>query len=129
MIRLSQDHEARKSDFFLLRQKIQKLIPDSTLVVDIWQVPSGIAIVAPTSAKAATILQYKNAIENRFGNAKVERQEKWSTFVIGPLPKSVPTLDRKKDPLDGLILEEPELTAIRDVAPIRHVEWTKCSKL
>ncbi|RKF65322.1 putative effector protein, partial [Golovinomyces cichoracearum] len=38
-----------------------------------------------------------------------------------PLPKSVPTLDGKKDPLDGLILEEPGLASIRDEAPIRHI--------
>ncbi|KAI0998239.1 hypothetical protein K3495_g9956 [Podosphaera aphanis] len=72
MVRLGPDQEARKADSYELRQAIQKLVPDSTLVSDVWSVPSGVAILAPTSAKAATILQAKSAIENRFGNALVE---------------------------------------------------------
>ncbi|POS82043.1 hypothetical protein EPUL_006227, partial [Erysiphe pulchra] len=72
-IRLSPDHEARKAELLLLRKQLQRLIPDPTLVVDAWQVPSGISIFAPTPAKAATILQYKDAIALRFGNATFER--------------------------------------------------------
>ncbi|KAI1003145.1 hypothetical protein K3495_g5056 [Podosphaera aphanis] len=87
MIRLGPENEARKAGAFELRQTIQKLIPDGNLVSDVWTVPSGVAILAPTAAKAATILQPKSAIENRFGNALVERQETWSTFVIGPIRK------------------------------------------
>ncbi|KHJ31787.1 putative effector protein [Erysiphe necator] len=58
MIRLRKDHEVRKTDSFLLRQQIQKLIPDPTLVSDAWHAPSGITILAPSPAKAAAILQY-----------------------------------------------------------------------
>ncbi|KHJ30024.1 hypothetical protein EV44_g4105 [Erysiphe necator] len=110
MIRLDKDHEARKVDTFLLRQQIQKLIPDSSLVCDVWHTPSSIVILAPTPAKAAAIMQYKDIIANRFGNAIVERQESWTTFIIGPLPKLVTTIDGPQDPLDGLILQEPGLT-------------------
>ncbi|KHJ33435.1 hypothetical protein EV44_g4304 [Erysiphe necator] len=56
LIRLGHDHEARKAELFLLRQQIQSLIPDPSLVSDAWQAPSGIAILAPTPAKAATLL-------------------------------------------------------------------------
>ncbi|KHJ30061.1 putative effector protein [Erysiphe necator] len=79
IIRLDSNHEARKSDSFQLRQTIQNLVPDKTLVTDVWKVPSGVAILAPTPAKAATLMQYKKDIENRFGNAVVERQETWTT--------------------------------------------------
>ncbi|KHJ34265.1 putative effector protein [Erysiphe necator] len=56
MIRLAPDHKARKFGTFELRQTIQKLVPDSSLISDVWNVPSGVAILAPTPAKAATIL-------------------------------------------------------------------------
>ncbi|POS81913.1 hypothetical protein EPUL_006680, partial [Erysiphe pulchra] len=69
MIRLGKDHEARISNSFLLRQQIQTLILDRTLVSDAWQSPSRITILALTPEKAATILQYKDAIARRFGNA------------------------------------------------------------
>ncbi|KHJ33276.1 putative effector protein [Erysiphe necator] len=82
IIRLGPDHEARKTGSFELRQKIQQLIPDKSLIADVWTVPSGVAILAATPAKAATLLQYKEAIENRFGDAIVERQETWTTFVL-----------------------------------------------
>ncbi|KHJ36239.1 putative effector protein [Erysiphe necator] len=72
IIRLSPDHEARKISSFELRQKIQLLIPDKTLIADVWTVPSGVAILAPTPAKAAALLQFKEVIENRFGDACVE---------------------------------------------------------
>ncbi|KAI1001781.1 hypothetical protein K3495_g6425 [Podosphaera aphanis] len=94
MIRLGPEHEARKAGAFEPRQTIQKLIPDSNLVSDVWTVPCGVAILAPTAARAATILQSKNAIENRFGNAVVERQETWLTFVIGPIKKSAASTGR-----------------------------------
>ncbi|POS84123.1 hypothetical protein EPUL_003235 [Erysiphe pulchra] len=93
MIRLSPDHEARKAEPLLLRQQLQGLIPKLTLVVDVWQVPSGISILAPTPAKAATILQYKDAIALRFGNATVERHKIWTTFILGPIPKLITILD------------------------------------
>ncbi|POS87409.1 hypothetical protein EPUL_001148, partial [Erysiphe pulchra] len=58
-------NENIKSSNTPIRQ-IQKLIPDSSLVCDVWHAPSGIAILAPTPAKAAAILQYKDLIANRF---------------------------------------------------------------
>ncbi|POS81774.1 hypothetical protein EPUL_005764, partial [Erysiphe pulchra] len=67
MIRLGPEHEARKTGAFELRQKVQELVSDKLLVSDAWAVPSGVAILAPTPAKAAAILQNKTAIENRFG--------------------------------------------------------------
>ncbi|KHJ33478.1 hypothetical protein EV44_g4315 [Erysiphe necator] len=75
MVRLNSEHEARKTEPFLLRQQIQRMIPGPSLVADAIVVPSGVAILAPTPAKAATILQYKEIIAQRFGNAVVERQE------------------------------------------------------
>ncbi|KHJ35584.1 hypothetical protein EV44_g4126 [Erysiphe necator] len=125
IIRLSPDHETRKISSFELRQKIQLLIPNKTLIADVWTVPSGVAILAPTPAKAAALLQFKEVIENRFGDACVERQETWTTFVVGPIPKKIRSLDGVHDPLDGLLHEE--LASIRDVVPIRHVSWTRRS--
>ncbi|KAI0995571.1 hypothetical protein K3495_g12607 [Podosphaera aphanis] len=126
MIRLSPDHEARKSGTFELRQTIQKLVPDSSLVSDVWSVPSGVAILAPTPAKAAAISQAKTVIEERFGNATVERQETWTKFVIGPIQKKVRCLDDFRDPIDGLLLEE--LASVREAVPIRYINWTKRSQ-
>ncbi|POS82675.1 hypothetical protein EPUL_004066 [Erysiphe pulchra] len=73
MIRLEHDH--------------QRTLPDPSLMADAMQLPSAIAILAPTPAKVAEILQYKDVIAQRFGKAVVERQESWKTFIIGPLPK------------------------------------------
>ncbi|CAD6502819.1 BgTH12-05408 [Blumeria graminis f. sp. triticale] len=109
MIRLDREHEARKADPFLLRQQVQRLIPDPSIVVD------------------ACILQHSEAIAARFGNATVERQETWTTFVVGPIPKKVNTLDRAYDPLEGLLLEEPAIRAIKDDTPIRHIAWKRRS--
>ncbi|CAD6498810.1 BgTH12-04469 [Blumeria graminis f. sp. triticale] len=36
IIWLDREHEARKADPFLLRQRVQRLIPDPSLVVDAW---------------------------------------------------------------------------------------------
>ncbi|CAD6500718.1 BgTH12-06425 [Blumeria graminis f. sp. triticale] len=109
MIRLDREHEARKVDPFLLRQQVQRLIPDPSLVVD------------------ACILQHSEAIAARLGNATVERQETWTTFVVGPIPKKVNTLDGAYDPLEGLLIEDPAIRAIKDDTPIRHIAWTRRS--
>ncbi|KAI0997396.1 hypothetical protein K3495_g10789 [Podosphaera aphanis] len=95
--------------------------------VDGWQFPSGIAVLALTPAKAAIILRYKEAIAARFGNAKVERQEAWTTFVVGPLPKKISTLDGVVDLIDGLIQAEPSIAAIKDSMLIHQIAWNRRS--
>ncbi|KHJ32858.1 hypothetical protein EV44_g4159 [Erysiphe necator] len=122
IIRLDLNHEARKSNPFQLRQTIQNLVPDKNLVSDVWKVPYGVAILAPTPAKAATLMQYKKEIENRFGNSVVERQEAWTTFVVEPIPKKIRGLEGLLDPMNGTLLEE--LGHIRDIMPIRYIGWT-----
>ncbi|POS84524.1 hypothetical protein EPUL_002048 [Erysiphe pulchra] len=119
MIRPTKDHQARKEEPLTIRKQIQKLIPDPSLVSDAWQVLSGIALLAPTPAKAAILL--------KCGNAVVERQESWATFIIGYLLKRTTIMEREKDTLDDLLLQEPGLARIRDEVPIRLVAWTKRS--
>ncbi|KHJ31550.1 hypothetical protein EV44_g3688 [Erysiphe necator] len=109
MIRLNPDHEARKSGSFELRQTMQKLVPDSSLVTDAWIALSGIAVLAPTPAKAAAILQAK--------------KEAWTTFVIGPIQKMKKSLDGFCDPVDGLLQED--LAHINDVVPMREMGWAR----
>ncbi|CAD6502426.1 BgTH12-05019 [Blumeria graminis f. sp. triticale] len=91
------------------------------------RVPFGVAVLDASPAKAASILQQSEAIAARFGNATVERQETRTTFVIGPIPKKVNTLDGAYDPFEGLLLEEPAIRAIKDDTPIRHIAWTRRS--
>ncbi|POS86246.1 hypothetical protein EPUL_001155, partial [Erysiphe pulchra] len=93
---------------FELRQKIKELLSD------IWSVPSGIAILALTPAKAASIMLSKAAAEGRIGNATVEQREKWTTLVIGLIPKRVRCLDGMQDPMEGLLQEELA-TSIKNV--------------
>ncbi|KAI1003210.1 hypothetical protein K3495_g4993 [Podosphaera aphanis] len=107
-------------------QTIQNLVPDSSLVSDVWSVPSGVAILAPTPAKAAAISQAKTVIEERFDIATVERQETWTTFVIGPIQKKVRCLDDFRDSMDGLLLEE--LASVREAVPTRYINWTRRSQ-
>lgn len=71
MIRLGPEHEARKTGAFELRQTIQKLIPDSNLVSDVWPVPSEVAILAPTAAKAATSFSQR-------AQSKIDLVTRWS---------------------------------------------------
>jgi hypothetical protein len=53
----------------------------------------------------------------------VERQEKWTTFIVGPIPKRIQTIDRIIDPVaEGLI--HTELQLVHDNIPIHRLEWT-----
>ncbi|POS86770.1 hypothetical protein EPUL_002708 [Erysiphe pulchra] len=69
-----------------------------------------------------------NAIALRFGNATVERQETWTTFILSLIPKLITTLDGKCDPLEKFILQEPGFASDRDEVLIRHIAWTNRSK-
>ena len=51
----------------------------------------------------------------------MERQDSWATFVVGPLPKHVTTLDGALDPIGGLLLQDPGLASILDDVSIRHI--------
>ncbi|KHJ35434.1 hypothetical protein EV44_g3664 [Erysiphe necator] len=63
MVRLNSELEARKTEPFLLQQQIQLMISDPSIVADAIVVLSGVAILAPTPAKAATILEKEVFIE------------------------------------------------------------------
>ncbi|KHJ31175.1 putative effector protein [Erysiphe necator] len=75
IIRLSSNHEARKTESFELWQKVQSFLYDKSLITDAIFFPSGVAILAPSPSKAATLMQFKDTIEKIFGEATVERQE------------------------------------------------------
>lgn len=119
MIRLSPNHESQKTGAYELKQIIKKLVPDNSLVSDVWTVPSGVAILAPTLAKAASILLAKAEIEKRFGNATVEHQETWTKLVIGPITKRIRCIDGSRDPMDGLL--QDELTSVWKVMSIKYM--------
>ncbi|POS82212.1 hypothetical protein EPUL_004623 [Erysiphe pulchra] len=107
MIRLGSNHEARKSGSFELRQKVQSILPDKSLLSDAFFVLSG----------------YKDTTEKMFGEATVERQETWKTFVIGPIPKTIRNLDCIHNTMEGLLQEE--LAFVRDMVPILYMGWTR----
>lgn len=56
----------------------------------------------------------------------VERQETWTTFVIGPIQKQIRCLDGFRDPMDGLLQEE--LAFVQESVPIRYMNWTRRSQ-
>ncbi|POS86679.1 hypothetical protein EPUL_002196 [Erysiphe pulchra] len=112
-----------KANFFK-RQKLKASAPQ-VQILDVWKVPSGFAILAQTPAKAAMILQAKTAIEEYSGNAVVERQETWTTFVIGPVQKRMQCVDGFRDPMDGLLHEE--FAAVRETVPFKYMNWTRRS--
>ncbi|RKF79980.1 hypothetical protein GcM3_050024 [Golovinomyces cichoracearum] len=91
---------------------LKKLLLDPSLVYDAWQATLVIAILAPTRAKAATILQHRDIIARIFGDAIVERQESCETFILRPLSKLVTTVDGTKDLVDDMILQEPGFAPI-----------------
>ncbi|POS82987.1 hypothetical protein EPUL_006029 [Erysiphe pulchra] len=125
-IRLKLDHEAQENGSFELHQTIQKLVPGSLLVSDIWIDPSGIAVLAPFPAKAAAVLQEKKLIKDIFGKILVECQGARTSFVIGSINKKIRCLDGMYDQMDGLL--QKELAHFRDTVPIRVTGWTRRSQ-
>lgn len=111
---------------FELRQTIQRLVPESSLISEVWIVPLGLAIIAPTPTKATTILQAKTKIEKRFGNATVKRQKTWKKFVIDSIHKQKRCLNGFRNPIDGLLWDE--LGFLQESVPIRYVNWARQSQ-
>ena len=84
-------------------------------------------MLAASQLRVTSTLEYSEAIAARFENAKVERQETWTTFVVGPTPKKVKILDRAYIPFEGLLQGEPAIRALENATPIRHIAWTRQS--
>ncbi len=127
MIRIAEDHPTRKEDPFVIKQKIMSIAGTDKAVRDVWPTRSGFAVLANSPAQAATIVAKATQIENAIGSAKVERQEKWTTFIVGPIPKRIRTLEGMMDPVAGGLLTA-ELQPVSDAMPIRRMEWTNRSK-
>lgn len=124
MIRIDKDHPIRQEDPYTIRQKLGQILKNDKVAKDVWAVPSGFTVLANTPAQAAMIIAHASEIENTIGSAKVERQEKWTTFVVGPIPKRIQTIDGIVDPVaEGHVLAELQL--VRDNMPIRRLEWTR----
>ena len=87
---------------------------------DVWPTRTGFAILAHTPAQAATIAAKAKEVETAFGAAKVERQETWATFIVGPVPKHIRSADGMVDPVaEGLLHDE--LQSVSENMPIRHL--------
>ncbi|POS88005.1 hypothetical protein EPUL_000390 [Erysiphe pulchra] len=99
------------------------ILPDKSLISDAWFVSSGMAILAPSPAKAATLMQFKDTIEKMFGDSTVEHQEKLKTFVIGSIPKTICGLDGIHNTMEGPLQEE--LAFVRDIVLIQYMRWTR----
>ncbi|POS84575.1 hypothetical protein EPUL_002800, partial [Erysiphe pulchra] len=107
MICVGSIHEARKTESFELRQKVQNTLPDKSLVSDAWFVPSG----------------FKDTIKKMLGEAIVERQETWKTFLISPIPKIISGLDGIHNTMEGPLQEE--LAVFMNIVSIRYIGWTR----
>ncbi|POS87820.1 hypothetical protein EPUL_000750, partial [Erysiphe pulchra] len=58
-------------------------------------------------ARKAGVFELRQKIKELVSeNPLLERQEKWTTFIIGPIPKRVRCLDGMQDPIEGLLQEE-----------------------
>lgn len=106
MIWLRQDHEARKTGSFQLCLTIQKLVSNSSLVLHAWTFPSYVPVLEPTSAKATAILESVKAIEDRFKDAYVNRQETRTNSVTDSKKKKLIHIDCIQYPMDSFRYKE-----------------------
>ena len=126
MIRFPPDHPARKTDPYIVKQKVAQIMGNDKTVRDAWTTQSGFAILARDSAQADAITAKAKEIETVFGATSVARHEKWAIFVVGPISKRIQTLDGLEDPVTKGHLQN-ELEEGNE-APIRRVAWTLKSK-
>lgn len=88
--------------------------------------PSGFTIMTPSPAKAAQLLEDAESIRVALAASRVERQESWSTFVVGPIAKT----QNKLFGSTKVIIEDirSEIATVKDSMPITNVDWTKKSE-
>jgi hypothetical protein len=123
IIYIDKGHPIKQEDPYTIRQKLGQILKNDKIAKDVWAIPSGFTVLASTPAQAATIIVYASEIENTIGSAKVERQEKWTTFVVGPILKRIQTINGIIDPVaEGLI--HTKLQLVHDNIPIHRLEWT-----
>lgn len=72
---------------YTIKLKVKTIVPDPDLVQDAWLVPSGVANLAPTASKTASILEHAEKIRTILGAHKVVQQESWTTFIVSPIEK------------------------------------------
>ena len=91
----------------VIKQKIAQIVGNEKIAHDVWPTHTGFAVLAHTPAQAATISAKAKEVEVAFGSAKVERQEIWVTFIVGPIPKRIRMPDGMVDPVaDGHLRDE-----------------------
>lgn len=126
MVRLSDDHPARSADPYTLRLKARAATKHADIVQDVWPVPSGLTIMTPSPAKAAQLLEDAESIRIALAAASVERQESWSTFVVGPIAKTQNKLfESTKVTMEDI---RSELAMVEDRMAVTNVSWTKKSE-
>lgn len=124
MLRLAEEHPIRKMEAFCIREKVRATVRDPALVLDVWHVNSGITILTPSPAKAAQLLQDSARIKADLGADKVEQQENWTTFVLGPIIKRQQGLTGIVDVTEDMVMTEL-CAATQDKIPIQGVFWTQ----
>lgn len=125
MIRLDENNPTRKLEPFAIREQIRSRITDPSLVKDAWIVPSGITILAPSHTKAISLLQESEKIRIATGASAVERQEEWTTFLVGPIIKRQSSYAGPIDITADKVREE--MIEATDGLDLKVVDWTKKS--
>lgn len=124
MIRLRIGHPARQLDDYAIREKIRSVVPDPTLVQDLWKANSGITVLAPTPAKGASLIQHSKPISVALDATRVGIQQDWTTFVVGLISKQLQT-----DTVIHIDINHirAEIASFVDTTHICHLKWTNKS--
>lgn len=124
MIRVPADHPIRQASPFEIRSRINRIMGGEERVMDAHYVRSGVALVAKSGMKATEILQFRDQITTTVGDAKVEQQEKWVSFLLNPVPKRLTSLEGGVDVTPELVAREIQL---QTGMTLRRVAWTRNS--
>ncbi|OJD27796.1 hypothetical protein ACJ73_00793, partial [Blastomyces percursus] len=130
MIRLPADHPARNIDPHAIRERVRALLPDPSWISDVWHCPSGVTLATSSTSNAAHVLERSSQLQTSFGDCRVERQESWATFIVGPIKKSSQRYDGESIslvPITHDILLSELRGAIHQV-PIIQCSWTRKSQ-
>lgn len=124
MIRFSDESPVRQMEAYTIRERIRASVQHPDIVQDAWHVKSGVAVLTPSPAKAAELLQDGFKLKVELGAQAVEQQDNWTTFVVGPISKRQIGLNSMEDVTQEMVKNEVYTATPKKIA-IQACTWTR----
>lgn len=115
-VRIGPEHKARKAGPFAMLIALKGLLgANSTLIQEVQEVPTGLALCTRSPEALSKLEEYTKAIEAYIGDCIIQKQSPWTTYRLTNIPRTINLLDGLGQITNNIVTDTIIADAIREL--------------